>query len=407
MAQGGGRDDEGPDYGWLYGGGEDEDTRPGPRSDPDPTQMIRMTPRSGGGRRPADDDATRVAPTSQRERRPASAPPPPPPSARPSPTPRGPGRPRRSPRRVLVLVLLAWLVFLLAVPVWAFVRIENVDATPTDERPESQPGNTYLIVGSDSRGDLSRAERRRLGTGPEDVGQRTDTILLLHTGSGPNLLMSIPRDSLVDVPGYGVTKVNASYAYGGAPLLVETVEQDTGIRIDDYVEIGFLGLVNIVDAVGGITVCPEEKIVDPLAKLKIGKGCHEINGRKALGYARSRKTSTLGDIDRAAHQREVVSAIGSKVTSPWTVLNPWRYFSTAKAGSEAVAVSDGTGPFTLARFGLAMTRVDGESGLTCGVPISDLEVNWDPQRSQRMFRLIRQDRTADIGKKLCSPSGLR
>ena len=63
--------------------------------------------------------------------------------------------------------------------------------------------------------------------------------MLLHIGAGPNMLMSIPRDSLVDVPGHGTTKINAAFAYGGPKLLVKTIEQDTGIRIDDYVEIGF------------------------------------------------------------------------------------------------------------------------------------------------------------------------
>ena len=146
--------------------------------------------------------------------------------------------------------------------------------------------------------------------------------MLLHTGSGPNLLMSIPRDSLVPIPGRGTTKINAAYAYGGAKLMVRTVEASTGIRIDNYVEIGFGGFVGLVDAVGGIEICPKEDMVDPDAGLRIKKGCQDVEGEVALAYARSRKTQQLGDLDRAAHQREVVSAVGKKAVSPWSVLNP-------------------------------------------------------------------------------------
>ena len=79
-------------------------------------------------------------------------------------------------------------------------------------------------------------------------GQRTDTIMLLHVGNGPNLLMSIPRDSIVDIPGHGSSKINAASAFGGPKLLVRTVEQNTGIRVDHYIEIGFGGVINMVDA---------------------------------------------------------------------------------------------------------------------------------------------------------------
>ena len=440
------------DYGWLYGsrgrsrGDSASPSQQGPREDADPTQVMRIPGSSrgsdGASGAPADPDSeeTQVIRTGRdagaargaREtpREPARGGPSrgdgrysgPPPERRTSMADarargaeegrdtRTPRRSRRSTgrrvRRVLLLLLLGWLVFLVAVPLYAFSQVPRVEFEPASDRLSSQPGTTYLVVGNDGRGDLTRKQRRRLSLGPEDVGQRTDTILLLHVGSGPNLLLSIPRDSLVEVPGYGVTKINAAYAYGGAPLLTETIERNTGIRIDEYVEIGLLGLVKLVNAVDGITVCPTESIVDPLANLKIRKGCSEVNGLRALGYARSRKTSTLGDIDRARRQREVVSSIGSELLSPRTVLDPFRYWAVGQAGSQAIAVGQGTGPVALGRFAYAMTRVNGENGLTCSVPIADLEVNWDPERAPRMFDLIAQDRTADIGRRLCSGSGL-
>ncbi len=104
--------------------------------------------------------------------------------------------------------------------------------------------------------------------------------MLLHTGAGPSLLMSVPRDSIVDIPDRGTDKINAAFAVGGPKLLVRTMEQETGIRIDHFVEIGFEGLVRLVDAVGGITICPETAMDDPLAHLKISKGCQEVGRRR-------------------------------------------------------------------------------------------------------------------------------
>jgi LCP family protein required for cell wall assembly len=332
---------------------------------------------------------------------------------RPTPPPLAPppgqGSSRRRFRfrfRYVFLLLVLWLVFLVLVPLIAWNKVTKIDAMPSGERPGDQPGTTYLIVGSDSRADLSPEEREALNTGGAG-GQRADTIMLLHTGSGPNLLMSIPRDSLVPIPGHGTTKINAATAYGGPKLMVRTIELNTGIRIDSYVEIGFGGFVGLVDAVGGIEICPKEDMVDADANLRIEKGCQDVDGSVALAYARSRHAQQLGDLDRAANQREVVAAVGDRALSPWTVLNPLRYWRLNMAGAEFVAIDDQTGPVAAAQFAVAMTRVDGDSGgLTCGVPISDLAVHWDTERAQQMFERIQQDDTAGIGNDLCTPSGL-
>ena len=302
-------------------------------------------------------------------------------------------------------MLLVWLVFLIAVPIWAWQKIEKVDATPSGARPAEQPGTTYLLVGSDSRANLSKDERKRLGTGNAG-GRRTDTIMLLHVGSGPNLLLSIPRDSPVNIPGRGRTKINAAFAYGGPKLLTKTIEQNTGVRVDNYVEIGFGGFVNAVDAVGGIRVCAKKRLDDPLANLHMNKGCHQVDGIKALAFSRTRHTQALGDVDRAKNQRAVVSQVGSKVKSPWTVLNPVRYFRVADAGASSLRISKGTSPVALGRFAWAMTRVNGDNGLTCSMPIVGLSTEWDRTRVLALMKLIKEDRTQDVGKDLCSPSGL-
>jgi LCP family protein required for cell wall assembly len=401
----GGPEEGTPEYDWLYGKGGKGSP---PAGSADATRMVPTRGRSGEPERP---DETRVMPaqprTSSGSGRPPGGPSRP---AKPAPPPR-PEKQRTRPRfrfGIVKLLVLVWLVFMLAVPFWAWSKVDKIDAMPGDEgRPDEQGGNTYLIVGSDSRDDLTEAEREELGTGGA-VGQRTDTIMLLHTGDGPNMLMSIPRDSIVAIPGYGEgNKVNAAFAYGGPQLLIRTLENETGIRIDDYIEIGFGGFVGMVDAVGGVEICPRTAMKDPDANLDIPKGCQEADGKTALGYARSRKTyAELGDIDRARAQREVVSAIGDKALSVWTFLNPVRYYQLAMASSGSFSVSEGTSPISLGRFALAMTRVDGDSGLTCGVPIQDLAVTWDEERSEELFSYIREDDTASIPDSLCTPSGM-
>ena len=405
----GSSDDGTPTYGWLYGGkgGADETaadaTRAVPRQPrPEETRVLPVQPRPGA----TGPTGPTGGPTSR---------PTPPPAAPPPDRPGTPYRSRRSwwrPRlptrfrlRYLFVVLLLWVAYLVFVPFYSWHQVHQVAWEPAGDRPGDQPGTTYLMVGSDSRAGLSKEERKDLGTG-NAAGQRTDTILLLHTGDGPNLLMSIPRDSLVPVPGHDTTKINAAYAYGGPKLLVRTIEDATGIRIDDYVEIGLGGLVGVVDAVGGIEICPTEDMKDPLANLDIKKGCQEADGKTALGFARSRHTSGLGDIDRAKHQREVIAAVGHKVLSPWTVLNPFRYWNLLTSVPDFFAFGEGTSTVRASMWALAMTHVDGKDGLTCGVPISDLAVHWDPDRSKQLFEKIIQDDTGSVGKSLCSPTGL-
>jgi LCP family protein required for cell wall assembly len=369
--------DDPPEFDWLYGKNA--------QADPEPTRVMPRAPRGDQyARAPERPTPPPVAPAAS------------------------PGRKRRFPYgKLVILLLVAWIAYLVVVPILAWKRIDQVNDIPSGQRPAAQPGTTYLLVGSDSRKGLTKAENRRLGTGGVgDVGQRTDTIMLLHTGDGPSLLLSIPRDSIVPIPGHGTTKINAAFAYGGAPLLVQTIEQNTGVRIDHYVEIGFGGFVNSVDAVGGVQICPTQRMVDRRANLNIKKGCQHVNGITALGYARSRHTSGIGDIDRAKHQREVVSGIGAEVKSPWTVLNPFRYWKLNMAATSSLKVDKDSGVIDLGRFAWAMTRVNGKDGLTCSMPIRDLAVHWDTQRALALMKLIKTDRTGDIPKSLCQPTGM-
>jgi LCP family protein required for cell wall assembly len=203
--------------------------------------------------------------------------------------------------------------------------------------------------------------------------------------------------------------VNAAYEYGGPSLLVETIERATGIRVDGYVEIGFRGVVRLVDAVGGVTICPEAAMDDTPAGLHVQAGCQHADGRDALAYARSRHAQQLDDLGRAAHQREVVSATGARILSWRTIGDPVRYWNVMVGGAASVTVGRNVSALAFARLAWAMRHVDGVNGLACGVPITDAAVqavHWDLERAGRMFALIRGDRTAQIDDDLCQPSGL-
>lgn len=397
---------EGPEFDWLYGGRGRSGGRSGTPQKPEATRAIPVQPRTQGGA------ASR--PTATQVRRTYDPRPGQPPAAPPlAPTPGdgrgdGAGGGRRltfkTVRRIVYVLLLAWIASIVWVGASFPKALNRVDWEPSGAPQAAQPGTNYLVVASDSRKGLSKEQRRRLHTGG-DVGQRTDTIKLLHTGSGPNVLMTIPRDSYVPIPGHGRTKINAAFAYGGPQLLVKTIEQDTGIRIDDYVEIGMGGLVNLVDGVGGITICPQTNMNDPLANLHVKKGCQPADGVKALAYSRSRHAQRLGDLGRGEAQSEVIGQIGEKAATPSTLLNPFK-LNGLKAAASGIAVGKDMSTLAIARFAWAFRSVSGGSALTCGVPISDLYIHWDDARAKKMFGYIVDDKTKDIPKNLCTPSGL-
>lgn len=382
------------DLNWLYRRDE-QDTRV---FSPEEQESLRRSASAQGTTAPAPGA---TAPNWQPlPNNPQQPPPPPSPPWQPTPRPRGRGpkqvrRKRRRPlRKFLAIVVTAWLLFLIATPLYAWIAATAVDATGGSTLAD-QPGTAILLVGSDGRDELSQADRARLGTG--DVqGQRADTMMLLYKPEhGRSVVMSFPRDSYVEIPGHGKNRINAAFAFGGPQLLVETVEANTGIAIDGYLEIGFLGVVNAVDAVGGIDVCLDEPIKDRDSHLDLPAGCQTLDGVDALGYVRMRKADSRGDLGRVERQREVISTLSKKVLSPITFINPVRYWKINMAAKDSLARSEGFGItgminaamiFGGAAFGSSIsltvptngsTRIDGMSVLT-----------WDQEASSQIFKSI-------------------
>lgn len=269
--------------------------------------------------------------------------------------------------------------------------------TDYPNRPASGRGTTWLLVGSDSRQGLTAEQQVDLTTGGDIGNGRTDTILLIHVpalGSRtPTTMVSLPRDSYVPIPGYGKHKINAAFTMGGAPLLVQTVEHATGLRLDHYVEIGFGGFAALVDALGGVTVCPTAPVSDPLAGIDLPAGCQRLSGRNALGFVRTR-ASPRADLDRMVNQRLLMSALLHRVTSPAVWLNPWRWYSVPQAAADALTVDEGDHVWGLARLAWALRG----STATLTVPIGEFTgsdagsvVVWDHNAARRLFDALAAD----------------
>lgn len=227
------------------------------------------------------------------------------------------------------------------------------------------PGTTYLLVGSDSRAD------GQVTDGAE--GQRADTIIILNRApNGQTAMISLPRDTLVTIPGHGENKLNASYSLGGPTLLVQSVEDLTGLTVDHYMEIGMGGVVTIVDAVGGVELCLDYDVSDELSELEWTAGCHHVDGLTALAFARMRYSDPMGDIGRAARQRQVIGSVVRAAATPSTLLNPVKQVDLISSGVNSFAVDEGTGIVGVARLALAFRAANAEGGFTGAPPISSM-----------------------------------
>jgi len=271
---------------------------------------------------------------------------------------------RATHRRRRALAVVAALLIVAVIGSWLWVE-SNLTRVPALSGAPDTPGETYLIVGSDSREGWA-------DDGTE--GERTDTILVLHQPpTGPAALISIPRDSYAEIPGHDPNKINAAFAFGGAPLLVQTVEQLTGLTVDHYIEVGFGGVEGIVDALGGVELCYDRDVNDPYSGLVWTAGCAAADGSTALAFSRMRYEDPLGDIGRTQRQRHVVGAVAEKAMTPRTMLNPFRAYPVANAALDAIAVSEGTSPLDLLGAARAFRAATGEGGVTGTPPIANID----------------------------------
>lgn len=304
--------------------------------------------------------------------------------------------------RGLLVALLILTLIAGGAALWVDSKLTRVDALGTyPDRTavaSSRNGTNWLLVGSDSRAGLSAQEGDRLSAGELSNGPgRTDTIMIVHIPSFLSsqkeaTVLSLPRDSYVDIPGQGKNKLNAAFTLGGPQLLQETVERATGIKIDRYVEIGFGGFSQIVDAVDGINLCLNEPLKDPMAGIDLQAGCQIMDGPTALGYVRSRYASATGDLARVDRQKEFLSSLASKVSSPATLLNPLRSFRIADSFGPSVTVNSKDHIWNLASLALGVAKNSRKET----VPVagySDTGVGnvvlWDEAGAEALFAPLR------------------
>ncbi|MEJ2863447.1 LCP family protein [Actinomycetospora flava] len=298
------------------------------------------------------------------------------------------------PKRIgAVLAVLALL--LVSFGIYLDTQMTRIDALPEYEGSASS-GTNWLIIGSDSRAGLDDAAAQQLSTGEVD-GSRTDTMMLVHVGGfgGQTSLTSLPRDSILSIPGHGRGRLNSAYGIGGPKLLVQTIEQNADIEIDHYAEIGFEGFAGMVDAIGGVNMCLDEPIDDPKAGIDLPAGCQDLDGPNALGFVRTRAFPNA-DLQRIQNQRKFLSALISEASSPTVLLNPFRIVPFANSAIATLTVDDSTHVWNLASLGFAMRSLSGGSGVTSTVPI-DLSTSvsggvvWNRQKSGQYFDAIRED----------------
>lgn len=296
----------------------------------------------------------------------------PPPIDQPPIAPPRPKRRRRGRKAALVLTFV--LVLLLAWPIglalWTNGKLNHVDAL---SGAADTPGTTYLLAGSDSRADLTEEDAGFDRT----EGARTDTILLLHVPEkGTTSLISLPRDSFVEIPGHDSSKLNAAYSWGGPQLLVETVEGLSGLTVDHYVEVGFSGITNIVEELDGVELCYDHDVSDKRSDLEWTAGCHIADGPTALAFARMRYADKEGDIGRTDRQRQLIAAITSSATETRTILNPGKQLGLVNAATGSLVVDEDTNVLNLGKLALAFRKATGSEGWNGTPPIASM--NYRP-----------------------------
>ncbi|MEU7374830.1 LCP family protein [Streptomyces albidoflavus] len=332
--------------------------------------------------------------------------------------PGGPGGRRPAPdwgRRIkvgLITFLVAALVVSVGTYMWASSKLRGeVDLAKVIERPEEGEGTNYLIVGSDSRDGMTDDDKKRLHTGSAE-GKRTDSMMILHVGSNGNTMVSLPRDSEVEIPSFKGSesgklfpaqgrrvKLNAAYAEDGPELLVRTVEYNTGLRIDHYAEIGFGGFANIVDALGGVEMDIPKAFKDKKSGADFQAGKQTLDGQQALAFVRTRYAFAGSDLDRTKNQQKFLATLANQAATPSTVLNPFRLYPTLGAGLDTLIVDKDMGLFDLASMFWAMKGLTGGEGTSMNMPISGSNggnLVWDKAKKDQLMQQLRNDEKVTV-----------
>lgn len=267
-----------------------------------------------------------------------------------------------------------------------------------------------LVVGIDSRTDargnpLSAQERAELHTGDDVAGTNTDTIVLIRVPNDGHsaTAISIPRDSYVDIPGLGMSKINSAYgatrattldrlAAQGVPeadaqrqatlagrrALIKSVADLTGITVDHYAEVSLLGFVLLTDAVGGVDVCLEDDVYDPLSGADFNAGRQRLNGADALSFVRQRHGLPRGDLDRIARQQAFMASLVHQVVSARMLANPAKLRQISDSIGRSVVLDD---RWDVLRFLNQLRDLSAGQVKFATIPVTDINATTDEGES--------------------------
>ena len=328
----------------------------------------------------------------------------------------------KSPRAIKIITSLSLGVVVLASLSWIGLghvsgKIARISVfSGLENRPEkTSRALNYLLVGSDTREGLTKEEMKalRVGSTKTAAGGRSDTMLLVHISKKRDkaYLVSLPRDTLVTIPAHTSSdgksqiparqnKLNAAFAFGGAPLLIETIEGETKLKIDHYIEISFAGFAGIVNALGGIDVCTKVDIDDPKSHLVLSAGTHTLDGIEALKYVRTRDFDGRGDIGRMQRQQQFMSSVIKKATSTGVLLNPIKIVNFMNAAISTIKMDENLSEGDLLNLAKQMRGLSSGNVRTLTVPLSNANGNvpgigsvviWDQQLSAELWTRIRDD----------------
>ena len=296
--------------------------------------------------------------------------------------------------------------------------INRIDVFSSLTKRPDKPSTAlnYLLVGSDTREGLTKAQSKllRVGTTKSAAGARSDTMLLVHISKARDkaTIISIPRDSLVTIPEHKSSlykdrtiaaakgKINSAFAWGGAPLLIQTIEQETNVHIDHYIEIGFAGFAAMVDSLGGIQVCSKKNINDPKSHLVMSAGIHTLDGVEALKYVRTRDFDGMGDLGRMQRQQQFMSAVLRKVTSTGVLLNPVKLMKFFNATIATVRTDTQLNRGDLITLAKQLKNLSASKVRTLTIPLGNSNayvaglgsvVIWDSILAPDLFNRLRGD----------------
>ena len=282
-------------------------------------------------------------------------------------------------------------------------------------KPEGDGGKAlnFLLVGSDSREGATEEELRLYGT-EANSAVLTDTIILVHLSPKRDkaVLVSFPRDSWVEIPGHGSSKINTAYGRGerarkggGPALLIQTVEKLTGIFVDHYLEVRFGGFLKMVDALGGVDVCLPYAVQDKDAALDLPAGKSRVRGTQALAFVRARKFDPRGDFGRIQRQQQFLGSMLRRATSAGILARPDRLYRFLDTVAHNLTVDDKLGINDMRNLASKLRGLDPAKIVFVTVPYHpkgawhgrQLAVDLDLPAAQALFESIKRDDAISAG----------